>query len=158
MTGLAAPRVERFTPALSTAVQRDLVRGIELPDFRVESVEIELGRECRPSAPLFYVTARVSNAGAAVPAKTSTLVYAVAARLESWGNGVRLPALDPGASETVRFPVYFLRSQPDSMAGRHDFVIQVLAGAHDESNLKNNRFGPVSVTIPPALCDGISGR
>ena len=154
----AAPRGEPSVPSLRAAVQRDITRGFELPDLSVESVRIELGRECRPAAPLFYVTARITNSGAAVPAKATTLVYAVDARAETWGNGVGLPALDPGVSEIVRFPVYFLRAQPDAMAGPHEFVIKVRGGAYEESNTKNNRFGPVRVTIPRSLCDSITSE
>lgn len=149
----AAPRAEAGMPALRIVVEQDIARSIELPDLSVESVTIELGRECRPSAPLFYVTVRIVNSGAAVPARSATLVYAVAAGLESWGNGIGVPALESGVSETVRFPVYFLRARPQAMTGAHDFIVRVRGKAYDESNTRNNRFGPVRVTIPPVLCE-----
>jgi len=66
---------------------------------------------------------------------------------------LRMPGIGEGERRSVTFPIYFLRSAPDSMAGTHKFVINVAAGNDvEEANYANNRFGPVTVEVPTARC------
>lgn len=147
----AAPRHSTLS-GLRAAVSESFEQVVALPDLAVDSVKVRLSEECRPSAPLFYVTARVTNNGAAIPQAANTLVYAVEDSVDNWGNGISLPPLNAGLSETVTFPIYFLKTEPEAMAGTHQFMIRVRGKAIAESDTGNNQFGPVSVTIPQGLC------
>lgn len=148
---IGAPRHSTL-PGLQASVTQGFVQAVSLPDLMVDSVKVRLSQQCRPSAPLFYVTARVTNNGAAIPQTTDTLVYAVEDSVDSWGNGISLPPLNTGLSETVTFPIYFLKAEPEAMAGTHKFMIRVRSKAIAESDTGNNQYGPVSVTIPRTLC------
>jgi len=130
-----------------------LVRG--LPDLVIESASLSPARECRPGAPALYVRARVRNNGNAASAAKSGvgMVQARDAGGVNWGNGHGLPAIAPGQTVSVNFPVYYLQSKPAYMLGTHAFRLTVNAGKWiRESNYANNDYGKVNVTLPPGSC------
>ncbi len=132
-----------------------IVKEARLPDLVIRSAVIRPAKVCRSGAPVLYVTARVVNIGrGASTAKPSVgMVQARNTGGVNWGNGHGLPALAPGASASVRFPVYYLQSNPGYMRGTHTFKLTVNAGKWlHESNYANNGFRPVRVTLPPGLC------
>lgn len=125
------------------------------PDLVIESAGVQLAEECRPSAPLLYISAIIHNRGTApvFASQWKNIVYARDTHARSWGNGLQLPGIAGGERQSVTFPIYFLNSAPGNMAGTHKFVIDVMAGnGVEEANYSNNRFGPVAVKVPIARC------
>lgn len=142
---MAAP-TERLNPAL---------RVLPLPDLVIRTASIRRARDCRSGAPALYVTARVSNIGHATSAAKPNvgMVQARETGGVNWGNGHGLPALAPGQTTSVTFPIYYLQSHPAHMLGTHSFKLTVNAGGWiHESNTANNAYGPVTVTLPPGSC------
>lgn len=142
---LAAP-TERLNPVLKEG---------RLPDLVIRAASIRPARTCQSGAPVLYVTARVSNIGhGPSPAKlTVGMVQARDTDGVNWGNGHGLPALQPGQTTSVTFPIYYLQSNPAHMQGTHAFKLTVNAGKWvQESNVANNGFGPVKVTLPRGFC------
>ncbi len=128
--------------------------GTSLPDLAIESAELELGEQCGPSAPLLFVTARITNYGKG-PVFTddwSGTVYAMERFTEGWGNGLRLPAMARGSSHSVTFPIYYLKSAAREMIGTHEFFIGVAIDSIEESDYTNNHIGPISITVPGEFC------
>ncbi len=124
-----------------------------LPDLVVVAASIQVMPKTGPHRPILWVTVRVKNIGTGPsPAKPNVgMVQAVHADGCGWGNGTGLPALAPGASHTVGFPVYYLISNPRHMVGNQRFIVRVNAGKWIvESNYANNSR-PVGVYIPPSL-------
>ncbi len=134
-----------------------VVKEARLPDLVIRTAAIHPAEVCRSGAPVLYVTARVVNIGrGASAAKPSVgMVQARNTGGVNWGNGHGLPALAPGASASVRFPIYYLQSNPGYMRGTHAFKLTVNAGRWvRESNYVNNGFRPVRVTLPRDFCGG----
>ena len=128
------------------------------PDLLIESAAVELAETCRPSEPLLYITATVHNRGIGpgFAQDWSSVVYARETYARRWGNGLELPAIAEGDRQSVTFPIYFLKSAPESMAGTHRFVIDVVISKDvEESDYTNNRFGPLVVEVPSSLCEDI---
>lgn len=125
------------------------------PDLAIESAKVELTGECRPSAPLFYISATIRNRGSGTTFtdQWKSVVYARDTYTTDWGNGLRMPGIAGGGHHSVTIPIYFLNSSPDTMAGTHRFMVNVVAGDNvRESSYSNNRFGPLVVDVPTALC------
>ena len=152
-----APPIRRIAPIPNR-------RG--LPDLVIRSVGIRPAPgvagivampPCRAGAPVLFVTARVQNIGHG-PSAAKPSVGMVQARVTggiNWGNGHGLPALAPGATASVTFPIYYLQSNPGYMYGTHTFKLTVNAGKwFKESNYANNGFRPVKVTLPSNFCGG----
>ncbi len=125
-----------------------------LPDLAIESVELELGEHCSPSAPLLFVTARIKNhgKGPVFANDWSGTVFALERSTRGWGNGLRVPAMARGASKSVTFPIYYLKSAATEMIGTHQFLIGVAIDSIEESDYTNNRVGPISITVPGDFC------
>jgi CARDB len=131
------------------------MRVIHLPDLVIRAAAIRPTGDCRPGAPVLNVTVRVENIGnAASAAKAHVgMVQARDTGGVNWGNGHGLPALAPGHTVSVTFPIYYLQSNPTYMQGPHAFKVTVNAGKWiQESNYANNDFGPVNITLPPGFC------
>ncbi|PYE52927.1 CARDB domain-containing protein [Deinococcus yavapaiensis] len=157
-TGLAAP-------GSRMAIRNGDERGVDLrttsapsgrPDLVVTAASIDVASTCRPYAPILYVKAEVKNIGTAassVPSSDVGMVSALHASGNGWGNGANVPGLAPGESTVVRFPIYYLASDPTFMPGRHRFAVAVNAGGWiEESNTANNAYGVVTVSVPAGLC------
>ncbi|AFY52925.1 CARDB domain-containing protein [Rivularia sp. PCC 7116] len=126
-----------------------------LPDLIIEKASIRLAANCRVNKPALYVNAIVKNIGRAKSPKRMD-VGIVSARDAStgWGNGKGIPTLNPGAKTTVTFPIYYLKSKPQSMLGKHTFELTVNKGRFiKESNFKNNTYKAVSINVPAGHCN-----
>ncbi|MDH3282630.1 MAG: hypothetical protein OEQ18_16100 [Gammaproteobacteria bacterium] len=128
--------------------------GASLPDLAIESVELELGEQCSPAAPLLFVTARIKNhgKGPVFANDWSGTVYALERSTKGWGNGLRVPAMARGTSKSVTFPIYYLKSAATEMIGTHQFLVGIAIDSIEESDYTNNRFGPISITVPGDFC------
>ncbi len=138
---------------LRQASRQSLAATTALPDFAIESASIRLGDRCQPYAPLFYVTATITNNGQAAKGRDGILIYATSLQQQRWGNGVRLYHLGRGASESVTFPIYFPRTRPELMSSANDFMVKIrIPGDLTESDARNNHFGPLSIKTPADFC------
>jgi uncharacterized protein YkwD len=125
-----------------------------LPDLVVLKASLRAADQTGPGQPVLWVTATVKKIGGGASAAQPSvgMVQAIHADNCGWGNGTGLPALKPGASHTVKFPVYYLKSNPQHMVGTQKFLVRVNAGKWVvESNHANNNFGPLTVTIASGL-------
>jgi len=144
--------------AQSAAAAQQPVKELELalPDLVIVQADIDLADSCQPYHTILLVTAEVRNYGnAASPAQPSVgMVGALDAAGSGWGNGTGLPALAPGASHTVTFPIYYLISDPAYMEGYHEFTAEVNRGGWiAEADTGNNTFVPnLAVRIPEGYC------
>ncbi|MEM7553650.1 MAG: CARDB domain-containing protein [Cyanobacteria bacterium P01_A01_bin.84] len=126
-----------------------------LPDLIIEKANIRLASNCAVNRPALYVSAIVKNIGRGTsPKRTDVGIVGAKDTKIGWGNGKGIPALKPGARTTVTFPIYYLKSQPKLMLGRHIFNLTVnKGGAIKESNTKNNGYRPVSINVPAGHCN-----
>jgi len=138
-----------------------VVREARLPDLVIRTAAIHPAEVCRSGAPVLYVTARVVNIGRGASAVRPSVGMVQARNIGgvNWGNGHGLPALAPGASASVRFPIYYLKSNPGYMRGTHTFKLMVNAGKWiQESHYANNGFRPIRVTLPSGFCNASNGK
>lgn len=147
--GVPSPGAYSGEPA-STSILRP-----SNPDLAIETATVSLTGECRPSAPLFYISATIRNrgSGTAFADQWKSVVYARDTFTTDWGNGLRMPGIAGGDQQSVTIPIYFLSSSPNAMAGTHRFMVNVVAGDNvRESSYSNNQFGPLVVKVPTAIC------
>ena len=133
----------------------------ELPDLIVVRGEIALAQTCEPFAPILYVTATIENIGTAASPERFDVGLINSIDVEpgsNWGNGVGLPAIAPGAIETVSFPIYYLIDDPVYMLGFHEFDLVVNRGNWiEELDTSNNTYSPnLTITIPPEFCPSLN--
>lgn len=131
-----------------------------LPDLIIETARIRLASNCRVNRPALYVEATVKNIGRGrSPSRTNVGIVSAKDSRIRWSNGKGIPALNPGAKTTVTFPIYYLRSNPQSMLGQHTFNLTVnkrrLNGRRwiRESNTRNNNYRPISINVPNGHCN-----
>jgi hypothetical protein len=126
------------------------------PDLYLRSASFTLAEQCEPANPVMYVTVEIANLGKNpdLLRTRGNFVYAVNTRMKHWGNGVLVPAVLQGGTESVTFPIYYYGASPKFMPGVHRFVVGVSLGKDaDEANYENNRFGPVVVELPIDFCE-----
>lgn len=157
MLGFAIKPAAAADLRVGAPIQRSgpAMRVIHLPDLVIRAAAIRPTGDCRPGAPVLNVTVRVENIGNATSVGKAhvSMVQARDAGGVNWGNGHGLPAIAPGHTVSVSFPIYYLKANPAYMQGSHAFRVTVNAGKWvQESNYTNNDFGTVSVTLPPGLC------
>lgn len=154
IAGSASSALRPGTDLVTAKAHTEVVVGSSLPDLAIESARVRLSKQCGPATPLLFITARITNhgKGPVFSDDWSGLVYAMERHTKGWGNGLKLPALAQGASKSVTFPVYYLTSAPREMTGTHHFLLAVAIDSVEESDYTNNRFGPISVTVPRQFC------
>jgi hypothetical protein len=113
------------------------------PDLVISEASLALGQICLPYHPILLATALVKNIGdAKSPERFDVGLVGAIEDSSGWGNGVGLPALAPGSTHRVEFPIYYLIDNPAHMDGRHAFPFRVNSGLWiEESNTGNNDFG-----------------
>ena len=132
-----------------------------LADLVITRASIALGEVCEPHNPILYVTATIKNIGtAASPERMDVgLINAMDAAGSGWGNGIGLPAINPGQSTTTTFPIYYLIADPDYMVGTHNFDLKANRGSWiDELDENNNGYAPLGITIPADFCPATAGQ
>ena len=124
-------------------------------DLVITAATVKLSQHCAPNQPVLVARVTVRNVGKQLaPAKSGVgMVQARDTVTANWGNGTGTPALAPGKSKQLRFPIYYLRSNPAAMTGHHAFEFTVNGGHWvNEARTDNDRYGPVIVTIPAKFC------
>ena len=124
-------------------------------DLVITAATVKVSQHCAPNQPVLQARVIVRNVGKQLaPAKSGIgMVQARDTVTANWGNGTGTPALAPGKSAQLQFPIYYLRSNPAVMTGHHAFEFTVNGGHWvNEARTDNDRFGPVIVTIPAKFC------
>ena len=111
---------------------------------------------CEPGSAVYTFQVTVKNQGtAASPSSASlgnkALVQAMSSDYANWGNGAFLNALNPGDSQTVDIPVYYLQADPSFMVTHAPHPFKGIAdplGLVNESNEANNTTGPINMGAP----------
>jgi len=157
MLGLVTKPAAAADLRVGAPVQRvgPAMRTMHLPDLVIRSAYFTPLGNCRPGGPAMYATVKVQNIGNATsPAKSGVgVVQTRDTGGKDWGNGTGLPALAPGQSTTVHYPIYYLQGDPTYMLGNHNFKVTVNAGRWiTESNYANNGYKLVKVTLEPGFC------
>jgi len=137
-------------------VKSDIDMLADKPDLFLRSASFSLAEECQPANPVLYVTVEIANLGKNpdLLQTRGSFIYAVNSRMKHWGNGVLVPAILQGGSESVTFPIYFYGPSPEFMPGTHRFVVGVSLGKGiEEADYDNNRFGPIMVELPIDFCE-----
>ncbi len=137
-------------------VKSDIAMLADKPDLFLRSASFSLADECTPANPVLYVTVEIANLGKNPDLlKTrGSFIYAVNSRMKHWGNGVLVPTILQGGTESVTFPIYFYGPSPEFMPGMHRFVVGVSLGKGiEEADYDNNRFGPIMVELPIDFCE-----
>ncbi len=124
-------------------------------DLVITAATVRLAEHCAPNQPVLLARVTVRNVGGQpAPAKSGVgMVQARDTVTANWGNGTGTPKLAPGKSAQLSFPIYYLIAHPAAMTGHHAFELTVNSGHWvNEAYTDNNRYGPVSVTIPAKFC------
>jgi hypothetical protein len=130
--------------------------GERKPDLVVTEFGMKHWGACEPGSAVYTFQVTVKNIGAAPSPSSASLgnkalVQAMASDYPSWGNGVFLNALAPGASQTVDIPVYYLQADPGFMVTHAPHPFNAIAdplGLVSESNEGNNTKGPINMGAP----------
>jgi hypothetical protein len=79
------------------------------PDLVISEASLALGQICLPHHPILLATALVKNIGDATsPERCDVGLVGAIEDSSGWGNGIGLPALSPGSTHRVEFPIYYL--------------------------------------------------
>ncbi|MBM9576044.1 CARDB domain protein [Leptospira sp. 201903070] len=129
-----------------------------LPDLTIINASISLSGECHPQAPVLLVTADIKNIGKTASEERLDVGMISAMHTDvrnvNWGNGAGIPAILPGQTIRVTFPIYYLMGNPSYMEGSHSFQLEVNRSHWiDDWNPNNNRYHVYpEITIPSGLC------